>query len=78
MKQKLKMIVGNEYTITEVAEYCNLDRFTVWRAVTAGSLSARWDTRHICWMILFEDILSWRKRVNDRKRGKQSKEERSE
>jgi hypothetical protein len=70
----IKMKVGNEYTINEVAEYCNLDRHTVWRAVWSASLSARWDTRHTCWMILFEDVLSWRKRVDDRKKGKQSKE----
>jgi hypothetical protein len=74
----MKMTAGREYTVSEVAEYCKLDRFTVWRAVNAGSVSARWDTRHNCWMILFEDILTWRKRVTDRKRGKQAKGDESD
>ncbi len=70
-----KLQTGEEYTIGEIATYLQLDKQTVWRAVDAKSLSARWDTQHNCWMILFENMLSWRSRVMKRKQGREGKQD---
>jgi hypothetical protein len=67
--ENMKMRRGKDYTVNEVAKYCDLHYYTVWRAVKAKALSAHWDSQHLCWMIWFDDVLEWRQRVADRKRG---------